>query len=78
MWILQEVAGCTFAEARIYLRKERNETSEMLMEIYSLDTNAYAEAVESAGKKVAEANAKGNLFRGYGPLYPGRDETINW
>ncbi len=78
LWLLQEIAGCTFEEARIYLRRERNETRENLMETYSLDEDAYAELLASAEMKVAEAESEGDLFRGYKPMYPGRSDTLDW
>lgn len=78
MWLLQEVAGCSFVEARIYLRRERNETPEKLMEIYSLDADTYAEIESSADRKVSDAESKGDIFRGYGPLYNQRNETVDW
>lgn len=78
MWLLQEIAGCTFMEARIYLRRERNETREKLMGIYSLDEDSYAGLLASAERKVAEAGSEGDLFRRYTPIYPGRSETPDW
>lgn len=78
LWLLQEIAGCTFEEARIYLRRERNETPENLMEIYSLDTDAYAGLLASAERKVVDAESQGDLFKGYKPMYPGRSDRLDW
>lgn len=76
LWLLQEIAGCTFPEARIFLHRERNESPERLMEIYSLDRDSYEELFDSAKRKVAESD--GDVFRGYGPMYPEPSEVIDW
>ena len=78
MWLLQEIAGCTFMEARIYLRRERNETPDKLMETYSLDAEEYSAVELSAQEKVSKAESEGDLFKGYGPLYHGHEETVDW
>ena len=78
MWLLQEIAGCTFLEARVFLRRERNEIPEKLMEAYNLSDEEYSAIEQSAHDKVSKADSEGNLFRGYGPLYHGRKETVEW
>ena len=78
LWLLQEIAGCTFLEARVYLRRERNETVASLAEIYSIAEDEVMAAAASAEGKAAEAEAKGDLFHGYEPMYPNPDEKIDW
>lgn len=77
MWLLQEIAGCTFIEARIHLRKERNESPEQLMKIYSLDRDTYLE-IESVARSKAEAYSEKYLYRGYDAIYPAEDDIIEW
>ena len=78
LWLLQEIAGCTFLEARAYLRRERNETVASLAEAYSISEDDVLAAIASAEAKAAEAEAGGDLFHGYGPMYPDPDESIDW
>jgi hypothetical protein len=78
LWLLQEIAGCTFLEARAYLRRERNETAASLAEAYSISEDEVLAAIASAEAKAAEAEAGGDLFHGYGPMYPDPDERIDW
>ncbi len=78
LWLLQEIAGCTFLEARAYIRRERNETVAFLAEAYSISEDDVLAAVASAEAKAAEAEARGDFFHGYGPMYPDPDERIVW
>ena len=73
MWLLQEIAGCTFIEARIYLRKERNETPEKLMADYSISLDEYTKIEKTAISKM-QAFSEAELFRGYSAIYPNEDE----
>ncbi|MBR6204154.1 MAG: hypothetical protein IKQ60_03715 [Candidatus Methanomethylophilaceae archaeon] len=78
LWLLQEIVGCTFLEARAYLRRERNETVASLAEAYSITEDDVLAAIASAEAKAAEVEAGGDLFHGYGPMYPDPDERIDW
>ncbi len=78
LWLLQEIAGCTFLEARAYLRRERNETAASLAEAYSISEDEVLAAIASAEAKAAEAETGGDLFHGYGPMYSDSDERIDW
>lgn len=78
LWLLQEIAGCTFLEARAYLCRERNETVASLAEAYSITEDDVLAAIASTERKAAEAEANGDLFHGYVPMYPDPDEKIDW
>ncbi|MBR4504082.1 MAG: hypothetical protein IKP20_03815 [Candidatus Methanomethylophilaceae archaeon] len=78
LWLLQEIAGCTFLEARAYLRRERNETVASLAEAYSIAEDDVLAAIASAEEKAAEAEARWDLFHGHEPIYPDPDERIDW
>lgn len=65
-------------EARINLHRERNETPEKLMGIYSLNKDSFNEMLASAEKKVIDAESKGGLFRGYDPICPDSTVTLDW
>jgi hypothetical protein len=65
-------------ECRTYLRRERSETVASLAEAYSITEDEVMAAVAPAEAKAAEAEARGDLFHGYGPMYPDPDESIDW
>ena len=66
MWLLQEIAGCTFIEAR-------NETPEKLMADYSISLDEYTKIEKTAISKI-QAFSEAELFRGYSAIYPNEDE----
>lgn len=78
MWLLQEVVGCTFLEARIYLRKERNETLKDLASVYNMPLHELQVIEQSATEKVSRVQSTKQLFYGFEPIYPGDSETVEW
>ena len=75
---MQEVAGCSFLEARVYLRRERNETLEELASKYDMDIDEIRAIEKIADEKAGRVQSSGNLFYGHEPIYPGEDEIIEW
>lgn len=78
LWLLQELADCTFLEARIYLRNERNETLEKIASLNHMNINEIQLIEQSANEKVHRAKSKGDLFHGFEPIYPKDGEIIEW
>ena len=58
--------------------QERNETAASLAEAHSIAEDKVMAAIVFAEAKAAKAEARGDLFHGYGPMYPDPDEKIDW
>lgn len=70
LMLLQERACLSFKEARTYLRKERNETYEILAECFSTDVEGVKEIERRATDKVNEILKKYDIFMDYDPILP--------
>ena len=70
IWLLQERVPLSFAEARIYLHKEKPETLEDIAQRFGLSIEDILKSDLEINRKVAEAEGKRDIFFGHGPLYP--------
>ena len=75
-WLLQENAGLTFAEARIYLHKERCESLEKLAKEFDIEN--IEECYEEIVKRVEKIGKTKEIFFGYTPLQSPYDESDKW
>lgn len=78
LWLLQEIAGCTFLEARLYLREERRETTESICRSYNITMEEAEVSIENARRKIEKASKSRNVFRGYTPIYPKDGDDTDW
>lgn len=66
IWLLQENAGLTYREARVYLSHERNETEEQLAETFGIKLRTVRGLRRSASKKL-EGKDLYDILMGYDP-----------
>ena len=77
-WLIQERAGCTFLEARVYLRRERCESDGFLRDLYSLSEEELLRLERAAERKIREAQAVREVFYGYEPMFPDPEDAKDW
>jgi hypothetical protein len=71
LWLLQEKAGLSYKEARVFLAHSRHETTEHLMESLGISRNTIYGLRRSAKKKVEKCNPApdlSDLLHGYVPI----------
>lgn len=77
LWLLQEIAGCTFVEGRLFLKDERKESIETICNEHRLEISEGEKLLESAKKKVSDIG-EDRIFHGYTAIYPNEEDDTNW
>lgn len=75
IWLLQERVPLSFAEARIYLRREKPETPEDIARRFGLSAEDILRSDPEIIGKVAKAEAERDIFFGHGPICP--EDSLN-
>ncbi len=75
IWLLLERVPPSFAEARIYLRREKPETPEDIARRFGLSVEDILRSDSEIIGKVAKAEAESDIFFGHGPVYP--EDSLN-
>ena len=68
LWMLQENAGLSYKEARVFLAPERGETVEHLAKTFKMTKQAIYNLSSSARAKIEKIDDLAAVFNGYYPL----------
>ena len=68
IWLLQENAGLTFKEARVFMADTRQETTEDLAKALKVTKQAVYNLASSARAKMDEIEDLDAVFKGYFPM----------
>ncbi|MCL2295593.1 MAG: hypothetical protein FWC29_00720 [Methanomassiliicoccaceae archaeon] len=68
IWLLQENAGLTFKEARVFMAGTRQESAEDLSKALNVTKQAVYNLASSAKAKMGEIEDLDSVFKGYFPM----------
>jgi len=68
IWLLQEKAGLSFEEARVYMADDRLESAEDLAKTLNVTKQTVHNLASSAKAKMDKVENRDEVFMGYSPL----------